>query len=136
VMERAAHQYAVMVWLQKVLPADTMMLSTLRSHVLMPRPFVAKDVVTWTDWASPVEARRVGGLLKEARINTLVIEPFVSEEFADKLCMDIRGRIAGPEQFVTATRNPWNRGAGFDLAVFRVEYAGKGVSREPPALKR
>jgi hypothetical protein len=136
VMEQAAHQYAVMVWLQKVLPADTIMLSTLRSHVLMPRPFVAKDIVTWTDWGSLAETQKVCGLFKEARINSLIIEPFVSKEFADKLCMDIRGRIAGPEYFVTATRNPWNRGARFDLAVFSVDHAGKGVSQEPSAPKR
>ena len=136
VMERSAHQYTVMVWLDRVLPADRVMLSTLRSHALMPRAFVAKDILTWTDWESPAETQKAGGLLKEKKINTLVMEPFVAEKFADKLCMDIRGRMAGPERFRTATRNPWNRGAEFDLAVFDARTNDKAPSQEDFALKR
>jgi hypothetical protein len=123
VMKENSHQYAVMRWLDSVLPEDAVVVSTLRSHALMPRPFFAKDIITWTDWASSTETENTVSVLKTRTINTLVAEPFAVEGLTGKLGMQHTLTLAGPRRFLTATRNPWNRTTEAPLAVYGVWFA-------------
>jgi hypothetical protein len=123
VMRENADQYAAMRWLDDVLPRDAVVLSTLRSHALMPRPFVAKDIVTWTNWSSPHEAERTASILKAEKFNTVVAEPFVAKELTDSMGVRCTAIPAASKQFLTATRNPWNRATGMNLAVYGMCFA-------------
>jgi hypothetical protein len=133
VMKENSHQYAVMRWLDSVLPQDAVVVSTLRSHALMPRPFVAKDIVTWTGWVSSTEAENAVSVLKTQPINTLVAEPFVVEDLTVKLGVQHTLPLAGPRRFLTATRNPWNRTTEAPLAVYGVRFA-KETDKPDPGL--
>jgi hypothetical protein len=134
VMKENSHQCAVMRWLDAVLPDDAVVVSTLRSHALMPRPFVAKDIITWTDWASPTEAEITVSILKTGKVNTLVAEPFVAEGLTGKLGMQHTPPLAGPRRFLTATRNPWNRTTEAPLAVYGVWFAAEAENEPSSGL--
>jgi len=123
VMKANAYQYELMRWLDAVLPQDAVVASTLRSHALMPRPFVAKDIVTWTNWNTPVEAEATASLLKAREINTLVAEPGAAEALTRTLGMELTRVEAGPVRFRTATRNPWNRAPETAIVVYGARFA-------------
>jgi hypothetical protein len=123
VMRENAHQYAAMRWLDDVLPRDAVVLSTLRSHALMPRPFVAQDIVTWTDWTSPQEAEKTSSILKALKFDTVVTEPFVVKRLTDNIGVRCSALPARSKKFLTATRNPWNRAAEMNLAVYGMCFA-------------
>jgi hypothetical protein len=134
VMRENAHQYAMMRWLDDVLPRDAVVLSTLRSHALMPRPFVAKDIVTWTDWTSPYEAERTASILKAEKFNTVVAEPFEAKELTDSIGVRCTAIPVARKQFLTSTRNPWNRATGMNLAVYGMCFAGRPAMICPDSL--
>ncbi|HUJ89917.1 MAG TPA: DUF1420 family protein, partial [Syntrophorhabdales bacterium] len=123
VMRENAHQYAVMRWLDDVLPRDAVVLSTLRSHALMPRPFVAKDIVTWTDWTSPAEAEKATSIVKAQKFDTVVAEPLEAKELTDNIGVRCTAIPVAPKQFLTVTRNPWNRAIELNLAVYGTCFA-------------
>jgi len=127
VMIETAHQYAIMRWLDDELPKDAVVLSTLRSHALMPRPFVAKDIVSWTDWTSLHEAERTRSILKEQKFDTVVAEPFAAKELTDRIGIRCAASWGGSRQFLTARRNPWNRTDETKLAVYGTCFAGKSA---------
>jgi hypothetical protein len=131
VMRENAHQYAIMRWLDDELPRDAVVLSTLRSHALMPRPFVAKDIVSWTDWTSSHEAERTRSILQEQRFNTVVAEPFAAKELTERMNIRCAKPRRGSKQFLTATRNPWNRADETNLALYGTCFAGKSAMLRP-----
>jgi hypothetical protein len=134
VMRENAHQYAAMRWVDDVLPRDAVVLSTLRSHALMPRPFVAKDIVTWTDWASPDEAEKTASILKARKFDTVVSEPFIAKALTGKIGVQCSALPARSKKFSTATRNPWNRADEINLAVYGMCFAGRPVMICPDSL--
>ena len=134
VMRENAHQYATMRWLDEVLPRVAVVLSTLRSHALMPRPFVAKDIVNWTDWTSPHEAAMTTSILKAQKFDTVVAEPFVVKALTDKIGIRCAMSRAGSKQFLTATRNPWNRTDETNLAVYGTCFATKPAMVGPDSF--
>jgi hypothetical protein len=131
VMRENAHQYEIMRWLDQVLPGDAILLSTLRSHALMPRPFVTKDIVTWTDWTSPREVEKTASILKAWKCNTVVAEPLVAKELMDRIGVRCAAIPVVSEQFLTATRNPWNRAVEMNLAVYGMCFAKKSTVARP-----
>ncbi len=125
VMKENAHEYAVMDWLDAVLPQDAIVAGSLRSHALMPRPFIAKDIITWTDWNRPAEAEATTSLLRTRAVNTLIAEPRAMDELAARLGLRDARMTAGPCHFRTATRNPWNRVPEAVLAVYGARFASE-----------
>jgi hypothetical protein len=123
VMKQNAHEYEVMRWLDSVLPEDAVVASTLRSHALMPRPFVAKDIMTWTDWNTAGEVTATASLVKARQINTLIADPDAAEVLTRSLGMQRTRVEAGPTRFRTATRNPWNRATDATIAVYGARFA-------------
>jgi len=124
VMNENAHQYAMMRWLDRMLPEHAVVLSTLRSHALMPRPFAAKDIVTWTDWTSQREREKSLSILKSHKLDTLVAEPAAAGELADRIEARCRETVAMSESLPLGTRNPWNRRDSTKLAVYGTCFAG------------
>ncbi len=131
VMRENAHQYVMMRWLDDVLPTNAVVLSTLRSHALMPRSFVAKDIVNWTNWTSPHEADRARSILKIQKFDTVVAEPFVVKQLTDRIGIRCATSQARSKRFPAATRNPWNRTDETDLAVYGTCFADKPAIEWP-----
>jgi hypothetical protein len=93
----------------------------------MPRPFVAKDVVMWTDWTSPDEAEKTVSILQRHNFNTLIAEPAVGKELADMMGLRCAASTGKSKEFLMATRNPWNRTDRMSLAIYGMCFAGKGA---------
>ena len=123
VMNENAHQYAIMRWLDRTLPEDAIVLSTLRSHAVMPRAFAAEDIVTWTDWASQQERQRALSVLKAHKPDTLVSEPATALELADKIGVRCGEAPVTSESLLIGTRNPWNGRESTKLAVYGTCFA-------------
>jgi hypothetical protein len=127
VMRENAHQFAMMRWLDDVLPRDAVVLSTLRSNALMPRPFVAQDIVNWTDWTSPLEAEKSALILKAGKFDTVVTEPFIAKVLIDQIGVRCTASPVGSKQFPIGVRNPWNRTAEMNVVAYGTCFATEPV---------
>ncbi len=129
VMTENAYQYSAMRWLDRELPKEAVVLSMMRSHALMPRPFVAKDVLTWTDWASSTEVEKTASLLDGEKLNALVAEPVVAKTLMERLDLRSTAIPVKFKRFSAATRNPWNRSPETNLAVYGIGFAAAGTEQ-------
>jgi hypothetical protein len=106
VMSRAAHEYAAMQELDRILPEDAVLFCDLRSHALVPRPFIAQNYLDY--WGAPE-----GGPVMEHIRNSVSDEMFVAMHtpvelpqhpllpFISSTLLDGKGHPVG-------TRNPFN----------------------------
>ncbi len=121
VMTERAFGYAEACWVNEVLPADAVVLAWSRSVALAPRPFLSRDILIFSDLNNPVERDNIKKLIESFRVNTVVAQsPFELERLLfQSLGLFPGNRIAGPQKFITATRNPWNRGT-VELSIYRL----------------
>lgn len=122
VMTDRALGYAEACWANEVLPADAVVLAWNRSVALAPRPFLSRDILIFSDLTNPVERDKIKKLIESCRVNTVVTHlPFESERLEVKsLGLSPANRLAGPREFFTAARNPWNRGT-VRLSIYRLD---------------
>lgn len=122
VMTDRALGYAEACWVNEVLPADAVVLAWNRSVALAPRPFLSRDILIFSDLTNPVERDKIKKLIESCRVNTVVTHlPFESERLEVKsLGLSPANRLAGPREFFTAARNPWNRGT-VRLSIYRLD---------------
>ena len=111
VMTDRACGYAEACWVNDILPAKAVVLTWNRSVALTPRPFLSRDTLVFSDLTNPVERDKIKKMIKSFRVDTVVIPTLVEKEFTEAkiLGLSSENRIAGPQKFVMATRNPWNR---------------------------
>jgi len=109
VMSKVASGYDEARWLNAVLPPSSTLVTTLRSHALLERPFVVGD-----------DARALTQVLARGGAQFAVVPfPFEAEQKA-ALAKCLGPRFSGPREFRTATRNPFNSGVPYELQVFRL----------------
>jgi hypothetical protein len=122
VMSQAAFGYAETQWLNQVLPPGAVVLSDIRSSALIPRPFLSSNIFAFSNLRKPDELARAKYLAVAAHVNTLVtrvpMAPMIAR-VASILAPAVGKAIAGPKEFHIAARNPRNRGATYNLMVFR-----------------
>ena len=111
VMTDRASGYAEACWVNDILPANAVVLTWNRSVALTPRPFLSRDTLVFSDLTNPVERDKIKKMIKSFRVDTVVIPTLVEQEFTEAKILGLSpgNRIAGPQKFVMATRNPWNR---------------------------
>lgn len=119
VMTNLAFGYAEAYWVNEVLPADAVVLAWNRSVALAPRPFLSRDILIFSDLTNPVERDKVTKLIESFRVNTVVA--YHQEELLEiqKLGLSTGNRVAGPQKFIMAARNPWNRST-VKLSIYRL----------------
>jgi Protein of unknown function (DUF1420) len=109
VMSNVAKGYDDARWLNTVLPRDAFVVTTLRSHALLERPFVAAD--------DTLELSRA--LRRDEPQFAILARP--SDEPPPVLTRCLGARFAGPKEFRDVTRNPLNRGAPYQVEVFQLD---------------
>jgi hypothetical protein len=121
VMTNLAFGYAEAHWVDEVLPADAVVLAWNRSVALAPRPFLSRDILDFSDLNDPVERDKLIKLIESFRVNTVVAHPPLEEELLEvhTLGLSPGNRVAGPQAFVMAARNPWNRST-VKLSIYRL----------------
>lgn len=122
VLSRRANGYAACRWLDRVLPRGSVILAQVRSHALLPKPFVAEDCAE----AVPVDGPQFPCQIEEARehgANALVLRTLPGWPGARERAEGIGERIAGPASFPRATRNPFETSFDYQLSVFRLDPA-------------
>jgi Protein of unknown function (DUF1420) len=121
VMTDRASGYAEACWVNEILPADAVVLDWNRSVALAPRPFLSRDILIFSDLTNPLERDKVNKLIESFRVNTVVaylpleLEP----KEVQSLGLSPANRLAGPQKFTSATRNPWNRGT-VQISIYRL----------------
>jgi hypothetical protein len=119
VMSRAAIGYAEARWLNQVLPPEAVVLSHIRSSVLIPRPFLSADTLYFYDLSKPEELARFKSLAVAAKVNTLMTMFPIPPGNASILLPAVGEVIGGPKEFYRGVRNPMNRGTPYTVKVFR-----------------
>jgi hypothetical protein len=117
VMSRSAVGYSEAQWLDQVLPADAKVLSQMRSHAFVPRPFVLVDSALFDSLQPDL---RLSQLVTAAGVDTLVLQGAADSAYL-RLSQRCGKLIAGPRQFAYATRNPLNRRQGEPVRVFQLQ---------------
>jgi len=134
VMSRAANDYDATRWLDEVFPRDSVVLADIRSVALMPRPFLSRDFLVFADLDNISERDKVLLMLKSHHVNTIVLSLPLEEKMITYLNINLRGCIAGPQEFKLDSRNPWNREEpGMRLTAYRVNLIGPF---SPPVVKQ
>jgi hypothetical protein len=119
-MAKAAHGYTLTRWLNRVLPADTVIVfHKIRASALMPRPFVSKDLITCSNLDNYIEVDKIISIDKMYHADTLITFYPISDEIHRAFATNLGDKIAGPEIFHEASRNPWNRGATIQFVAYR-----------------
>jgi len=114
VMLRAASQYAELRWLDEALPASARVLTFVRSRALVPRPFVSSDAIgrPGDGWGT----RALVEMVLEGTVQAVEAAEGADPRL-DALEVACASRVIGPREFVTATRNPFNRGRPYAAKV-------------------
>jgi len=122
VMTSLAFGYNEACWVNQVVPADAVVLTWNRSAALAPRPFLSRDILNFSDLTNPGERSKVVKLIESLGVNTMVVHPPGEEEFLEvqRLGFIPGKRLAGPQGFILAARNPWNRGT-VELSIYRLD---------------
>jgi hypothetical protein len=116
VMTRAAAGYAESVWLDRLLPADAVVGAPGRFHALTPRPFVVADTVLLHPVLHTDEVA-LARVLLGAGVCFVVANN--GDDTYRRLGRRCGERLAAPEVFTLATRNPFNH-SSYDVEVFDV----------------
>ena len=111
-MHRAAYQYSAANWLNQVLPNDAVVLSGLRSVSLLHRDFVPMD---WLNF--DLDRTRYYEQIRKKSVNFIALRGELSKDFILYGC--VGDHYAGPKSFITATRNPFNRGKEYSVTAYR-----------------
>ncbi len=119
VMSRAAYGYAETRWLNQVLPPEAVVLSSVKSSALMPRPHLSSNVFDFFDLGRPDELARVKAMAIAAQVNTLVTEVHLSPVIPSSLLPGLGEPVAGPKELYRGVRNPWNRREPHKVMAFR-----------------
>jgi hypothetical protein len=121
VMTNLAFGYNEAYWVNEVLPANAVVLAWNRSVALAPRPFMSQDILNFSDLTNPVERAKIKKLIESFRVNTVVAHPPGEEELLEvqSLGLSLGKRIAGPQKFIMAARNPWNKST-VELSIYRL----------------
>jgi hypothetical protein len=119
VMSQAAYGYAETRWLNQVLPPEAVVLSSIKSSALMPRPFLSSNVFDFYNLDQPAELARFKALAIAAKVNTLVANVRTLPVIPSSLLPGLGEPLAGPEDFSRAVRNPWNRGETHQVRAYR-----------------
>jgi len=118
VMDRMADGYRVMVWLDRTLPADAVVLSGHRSMALVPRRAVSLD---WYRYADDCDhAPRYLERLKAEGVTHILL---IGSDYRDSPLFGffspcLGPGVYGPGRGVVATRNPFNRGEEYQAWAF------------------
>jgi hypothetical protein len=111
VMSKMADGYDETRWLNALLPADSWLVTTVRSHALLERRFVVDD-----------DSRALACALKRDALQFAVVDYPSSRTTRDQVLLRCLGvRFAGPNEFRQATRNPFNRGTPYKLEVVKLD---------------
>jgi hypothetical protein len=119
VMSKASYGYAETRWLNQVLPTEGVVLSSIKSSALMPRPHLSSNVFVFFDLGRPDEQARFKSLAIAAHVNTLVTEFPLAPMMASILLPGLGEPLAGPKELSRGVRNPWNRGEAYKVMAFR-----------------
>lgn len=130
VMSASAFGYAETRWLDKVLPKDAVVITDIRWGALMPRPFLINSHTGCHDLNDPGERQKVKSWLGSYKVNTLVTSQVLDKKMLKTLGFGLGERLAGPQEFHYATRNPWNRGETTQIVVYRLNPDREGSIKE------
>lgn len=119
VMSGASYGYAETRWLNQVLPPEAVVLSSIKSSAVMPRPHLSANVFDFFDLSRPDELARFKAMAIAAQVNTLVTEFPLLPVITASLLPGLGEPLAGPKEFSRAVRNPWNRGGTHKLMAYR-----------------
>lgn len=119
VMSRCSNGYAVCRWLNQVLPADAVVISSSNDQYFMPRRSVSYQIYMFSDRNDPEQVKRIQAIARKAGVNTLVGPPAITNKF-QPLGFEVVGEWAPPAPFSRATRNPFNWGPTEKIGVYRV----------------
>ncbi len=124
VMSRSANGYDEARWIDQVLPRGAVIVADMRSHALVPRPFVVLELRADPHIPARVRRSRVCEELQGHHVTGFVLNRAAAETDLVEV-MDGPHLLAGPTQFRSATRNPYNAGTTY----YALAYAVAGVCR-------
>jgi hypothetical protein len=117
VMERSAAGYAQGEWLDKVLPADAVLIEQGRYHAFSPRPFA---VATPTSIGSGPDAdKALAMLVGDFGANSIVVLHSNVDDAFSRLSRRCGEPLAPPRVFTGGTRNPFNAQT-YEVQAFRL----------------
>ena len=106
----AADGYEAAYWLNAVLPANVVVLTTLRQHALLRRPFIVLDNEYTSTHPQELSKKSLLKLLDNNPPTAAVLEyPFSTSDFPS-LAGCLGSRLYGPATFEARTHNPFRRG--------------------------
>ncbi len=117
VMRLAANDYSTMIWVDKVLPQNAAVLSDVRSVALIPRQAYSTDFKTFTATNS-LDRRFYLSKIDWSDAPFFLLTTQVTPDSLPKACLG--EMFAGPFLTETGTRNPWNRGASYQVWLYEV----------------
>lgn len=131
IMQRAALSYPEARWMDRVLPEEAVVLAQVRSVALLPRPWLGTYAIGGASDASGtavlLEAVRTGA------VSALVLSGPAADGRLEAIARDCGTPAAPPFVSRYATRNPFNRGAEYQVRAFRIDPA---ADRCPQTLAR
>lgn len=118
VMRSKAFNYEEARWVDGILPSDSIILTEMRAHALVPRPFINFEAYS-PENAPDFPGEKMRNLL-ESHGPTVAV--FYTPYRDNLLIANVRNLrvIAGPMAFHKKTRNPWNAGFEYSVQVYDV----------------
>ena len=118
VLSERANGYAESIWLDKVLPKDAVIATTIKSRAFLPRTYLPWEYLIFTSFDDQKQINLLDKkLITDYKVSYLVL-PY---RYSDEIKKRYGGKLVfGPKIFKSATRNPFNK-TTYELAVYRVK---------------
>jgi hypothetical protein len=129
VMVRSSAGYAEALWLDRVLPAEAVVLGQLRSFAVSPRRFAVSDQVI-NDPAAVGDVRRLAALVRALGVDTILLSRNDKQSFMDLTARCARP-VSRPTEFPLAARNPFNK-LGYTVTIFHLQGCPELLSPAAP----
>ena len=117
-MLKRANGYSVMKWVDKVLPADAVLVTHIRSIALSPRSAIAND---WREHVGKgsVEEHIYNNIIYNKQPNFILVTTQIGSAPPEVDCAP--EAFAGPFNSNVATRNPFNVGVAYSAWLLKID---------------
>ncbi len=121
VMTTMASGYAEARWIDEIVPRSAVVLTSTGSYALLPRAFVASDLLTGDVIQTEADAR---DFVAAHHVSAIAFNLEMSPPLA--AFVERCGRRLGERTFTRAARNPWNRDNRFLVVAAVVDWSRDG----------
>lgn len=133
-----APDYELAQWLDSALPAASIVATDRRAMLFMPRRTIPSDFALMAELAPLSDAarrQRILSLLRDAGATVLVATLPLDNSSYSSLAAELGAPTLRSPPFPEPTRNPWNRGAPYQVGVYELRGVNPPTvsARRPPS---